>query len=248
MAAASLHDAVRPVTGGLMISPTYGTAGYCSVGLQAFKNDSSGYPDPSLGRFIATASHCTPPIGSVTSLTFGQPNLSFGHHATEVADAPLLPLAACPSGAISCQWADVAILKMVDSVSSTYQRVALSNTSSPPTYLGQLSISSIVSGGAVVGLPVRRVGATTGQHDGVVMNGCYDVNLSFHYILCSVEVKGDSSSYGDSGSPVYVAANPSYPYSPWPAGILFAGVPAFRTWWFSTVSLMGTALGGAYSF
>ena len=77
---------------------------------------------------------------------------------------------------------------------------------------------------------------------------CFNAPVGGHYILCSAEVNGYADG-GDSGGPVYVAPSPSNPVAPWPAGIFHTYLTPSRTvWWFSSVSMMGTALGGAYSF
>lgn len=242
----SLRDVVRPVTGGLMISSGYDATGYCSAGLQVWKNDVNGYPDPTLGRFILTANHCAPPIGTVTGLTFGQPHRGYGLHATEVTNAEVFTDARCPYAPIPCAYADVAVLQMSDSVSSTWQRVALSNTSNPPAYLGQLSLNTSIWS-AVQGQPVRRVGARSGQRDGTVTRECYDLPVGGIYILCSVEVNGYANG-GDSGGPVYTPLTAGYTGSPWPSGIFHSYLTGSNNpYWFSSVGSILYALGGAYT-
>lgn len=246
---ASLRSVVRPVTGGLMInSIASATTGYCSVGLQAWKNDVNGYPDPTLGRFVLTANHCAPPAGTVTGLTFGQPHRGYGLHMTEVVNAEVFSDARCPYAAsLPCQYADVAVLQMADSVSSTWQRVALSNTANPPAYLGQLSLNTSVWS-AVQGQPVRRVGARSGQRNGTVTNACYDLNVpGFWYILCSVEVNGHANG-GDSGGPVYTPLTAGYTGSPWPSGIFHSyNANGNSPFWFSSVGSVLFALNGAFT-
>jgi hypothetical protein len=244
----SLRGVVRPVTGGVQISSISSTSDYCSVGLQAYKKDVNGYPDPSLGRFVSTANHCAPPVGIVSGLTFGQPHRGYGLHATEVANAELFTDARCPYGALKCQYADVALLQMVDSVASTWQRVATSNTANPPTFLGQLSLNTSVWS-AIPGQPVRRVGATSGERDGTVASACVDLYQSGNgYILCSVEVIGHSDG-GDSGGPVYTPLLAGYHGSPWPSGIYHSYLfPSKTRYWFSSISSVSFSLNDEYVF
>jgi len=230
-----------------MISSNYdATSGYCSAGLQVWKNDANGYPDPSQGRFILTANHCAPPIGAVTGLTFGQPHRGYGLHATEVANAEVFTDARCPYAPTPCTYADVAVLQVSDSVSSTWQRVALSNTSNPPAYFGQLSLNTSVWS-AVPGQPVRRVGARSGQRDGTVTKSCYDLPVGGIYVLCSVEVNGYANG-GDSGGPVYTPLTAGYSDSPWPSGVFHSYTTGSNNpYWFSSVGSILYALGGAYT-
>jgi len=244
--AVSLRGVVRPVTGGLAISFGSDPDSWCSAGLQAWQNDASGNPDPSLGRFVLTASHCTDNTGAVTGVTFGQPHRGHGLHATEVWDSPLFTGPGCPYGATPCQVADVAVLQMSDSVGSTWQRVAKSNTSSPPTYLGQLSLNTSVWS-AVQGQPVRKVGATSGQRNGTVASTCFDILVAGRYILCNVEVQGYSNG-GDSGGPVYTPLVAAYPGSPWPSGIYHSyNLPQRSHYWFSSVGAIYAAFGGLFT-
>lgn len=242
----SLGDAIRPVTGGVKISSDSTGNQYCSVGLQAYKNDASGYPDASLGRFITTASHCAPPIGTVNiKLTFGQPNRAFGNHASEVDDAPIFNNGACPYSPAYCQYADVAVLKMYDSVPSTYQRVALSNTANPPAYLGSLSLNTSIWS-AVAGQTVRKVGATSGQRDGTILTACDDLYLDGRWILCSAETSGYSAG-GDSGGAVYTPFSAQTPGTPWRSGINHSGTVSHSKFWFSTLGSVLYALNGEYT-
>lgn len=246
-AGASLRDKVRPITGGLMIAASTDGSGYCSMGLQAWKNDENGYMDPSLGRFVLTANHCAPPQGTVTGMQFGQPHRGHGHHLTEVANAEVFyDTARCPYSAYGCQYADVAMLQVVDSVSSTWQRVALSNTANPPAFQGQLSLNVNIWS-AVQGQPVRRVGARTGQRNGTVTSPCFDLPTGVTpYVLCTVEVAGYGLD-GDSGGPVYTPLTAGYTGSPWPSGIYhhyFTGSP--QAYWFSSVGAILYALNGEY--
>ncbi|MBW7932051.1 MAG: hypothetical protein H3C62_00290 [Gemmatimonadaceae bacterium] len=243
--ATTLRDVVRPVTGGVQIGMLARNDSSCSVGLQVWKNDANGYPDPSLGRYVLTANHCAPPQGTVTGVQFGQPHVGYGVHATEVDNAEYFTDARCPYGAAGCQYADVAVLRMADSVGSTWQRVALSNTSSPPSYLGQLSLNTSIWS-AVQGQPVRRVGKTSGQRDGTITRTCVDVVRADGYILCSAEVSGYSAG-GDSGGPVYTPYVSQYSGSPWPSGVFHSLLPGNNTWYFSTVGYILYALGGVYS-
>jgi hypothetical protein len=238
----SLRGVVRPVTGGLSISTASVASEYCSAGLQAWKNDANGNPDPSQGRFLLTASHCTGDIGAMTGVTFGQPHRGHGLHATEVWDAPLVPNCI---GLDSCQSVDVAVLRMSDSVGSTWQRVAVSNTSNPPTYLGQLSLNTSIWS-AVQGQPMRRVGARTGQRNGTVTHTCFQIYVAGRYILCNVEVKA-YSDFGDSGGPVYTPLIAQYPGSPWRSGIYHSFNAPRTYYWFSSVGAIYAAFAGAFT-
>ncbi len=232
----SLRSTVRPVTGGLQISSQYqGTSGYCSAGLQMWRTDEFQYPDVSQGRHIATAGHCAPPQGVVDSVQFGQPHRGMGLHLVEVANSERFNHAGCPYAPSYCQWGDIAVLKVVDSVSSTWQRVALSNTGNPPSYLGTLPLNTGMWS-AVQGQPVRRVGAKSGQRNGTITRACYDLNVGGVWFLCSVEVNGHADG-GDSGGPVYTPQIAQYQGSPWPSGIFFAYASQTKNpYWFTPIN------------
>ncbi|MCU0616113.1 MAG: S1 family peptidase [Gemmatimonadaceae bacterium] len=243
----SLRSRRRPVTGGLMISSSFSaTDAFCSAGLQAWKTDANGAVDPSFGRFIITANHCAPPVGVVTGMQFGQPHRGFGNHMVEVANAEIFQDSRCPYAAVRpCQFADVAVLRMSDSVPSTWQRVALSNTSNPPGFLGMLALSTS-TWSAVQGQPVTRVGAQSGQRNGTTMSTCYDVPTANWYVLCSVEVVGYADG-GDSGGPVYTPLISGWPGTPWPSGIFHTyTLQTNSPYWFSSVEWVLFALNGEY--
>ncbi|MGH7719199.1 MAG: hypothetical protein ACREON_10185 [Gemmatimonadaceae bacterium] len=105
----TLSDRIRPALGGLEInrgvSPFTPT---CTMGFIVYKKDEGGNPDPSLGRFFFTASHCSSERGVVNGNIWGQPNIN-NHAAVEVADPPLIPFngGSCPH--TTCQMADLVL-------------------------------------------------------------------------------------------------------------------------------------------
>lgn len=245
--AQSLRSTVRPVTGGLQISSQYnGSSNWCSAGLQMWRTDENGYIDPSLGRYVATAGHCAPPLGSVAGVEFGQPHRGMGLHLVEVANSALHS-AGCPGGLNPCQFGDIAVLRVADSVTSTWQRAALSNTANPPAYQGTVSLNTGIWS-AVQGQPVRRVGATSGQRNGTITKTCYDLYVVGVWYHCSVEVNGHGDG-GDSGGPVYTPSITQYPGSPGPSGIFFAYASATKNpYWFTSISYALFSVGSGWSF
>jgi hypothetical protein len=214
-----LRDKYRPVIGGLQINYSNDPAGNCSAGFNVYLKNESGYPDPSLGRFLITASHCTPHRSAIDSVTFGQPYLS-NPIGIEVDEGPLYTSGYMCSDSITsifdrCQ-VDVAVIQYHDTVSSSFMVAAKASTppypySSNPTITGtqglvnnQLNLFS--------GMPVRKVGHKTGQTDGTVTSTCITVRLDppEQYIILPCLVKANYvSDYGDSGGVVYVPATDS---------------------------------------
>jgi hypothetical protein len=179
---------------------------------------------------------------------------SFGS-GVEVADVFKIPngipyLCDFPAPIVSCIYADVAAIQYHDSVASTFGQVARSTAytfwgpgqPTPPTLSGYLNLGPLYSG-YLTGLPVRKVGRTTGETGGNVTQTC--VNSSSNQfptvkVLCS-EIAAVYARGGDSGSPVYKANVGVFSR----AGILWGSTNG-TSMYFSPGTQINAALGGQF--
>jgi hypothetical protein len=251
----TLQEKRRPVIGGFQISYA-GVFESCTAGLNVYKKNESGYPDPALGRFLITASHCTQDRESVGTV-FGQPVIT-NRIGVEVDEGPTYTVGAFCTDSIDfsyqkCQ-TDVAVVQYDDSVASTFMAVATANApsppySTPPTYDSMLSVSHNQLF-LFTGMAVRKVGRTTGQTSGTVAITCVSAGWPtfpggslLNYINpCSVAATYTSAG-GDSGSPVY--HHQTTPVRP--MGIHFGKDGAGRSH-FSYMAMVESALGWKYYF
>ena len=253
----TLRSAERPTFGGLQISIS-GDSEACTLGMNVYAADYSGNPDPGLGRFFLTASHCTTLFAQLDSSIFGQPIVYQHEVGVEVADAERMPVgsAYCQVSFVSwCIFADAAVVKYRDSVPSYFGVVATSNAYTgwdpithqqpiPPAVTGWTSISNGITG-AMQGMLVTKVGRTSGQTQGAITATCVDAvydNAWTVLTLCSSKV-GALARPGDSGAPVYVTAG-TYPQAPWPVGILWGD--GGDGYFYSPLNLVGLSLGGGW--
>jgi hypothetical protein len=199
----TLRDAVRPTLGGLQINfdPDPATPGsfVCTVGFTVIAAGQRGF---------VTNSHCTNERGDVEGTPYGQPLLSGGVIATEVAD-PASTHKDCYASFV-CRFSDAALAVYVAGTESALGKIA--RTPGPDkTGNQQLNIAGDftitgedLSTEYVIGSVLNKVGRGTGWNQGPVTLTCADVNASGtrFVVLCQTLVQAVSGP-GDSGSPVF---------------------------------------------
>jgi hypothetical protein len=181
--------------------------------------------------------------------------LSGNEIGVEVADAAQIPNSipfVCNiPGASFCLQADVAAVQYHDSVASTFGVVARSTAYTtwlppqpvPPSIIGSLTLGP-QNTGSLSGLPVRKVGRTSGETGGRVTATCVTTSTSTYpteYVLCS-DVANMYVRPGDSGSPVYKANIGVFNK----AGIVWAASSNGATSYFSPNSQINGALLGQF--
>lgn len=227
-----LTDKIRPVPAGVQISRPIDadTTSVCTLGANATW----------FGMFgLVTASHCSKTRSVVDGTKFSQ-NLPSKENqiATEIIDPPFFILGICPSGRL-CRRSD-ALFAFYDSPFLP-QQGKIANTIDCPTLSGSLLVDPdkprlSVSGGLTVnllppvGLPIRKVGRTTGCTSGPQKSTCVDTNVSNSpFTMICQNIVSAGGKPGDSGSPVFMmgtkgailtgilwgVANNTYVYSPW---------------------------------
>lgn len=207
---ATLNQIYRPVVGGLQIAyPGNPGPSPCTIGFNLYRQADDGfYPDVSQGLFFTTASHCSPTPGTVGGLTVYQPTASPSTKiGVEVDHAPILWGYPCPPLKIPCQWADILIVKYLDSIAVGYGAVA--NVNSSKTIIGYYNIQGTVSG-SILGDPVTFVGQAGGKKTGRVTETCVTKQLTGVWQVCQYKANY-AAVPGDSGGPVFVpysAADP----------------------------------------
>lgn len=249
----TLHSVRRPLIGGLAVQTgNMGPGDYCTIGFIAFKN-TFGNPDPSLGKFFTTASHCDVP-GPISGISAGQPtNAPSNIVGYEVDDAPIF--FSCPGVPGYCQWADVMVVQVNPSVTAAFGNVAKTwqpTQTFPFTIQGLYNIQSIPEG-AIVGMWVRKIGAQTGETWGKVLASCENwasQSNPSHYIMCNQRGSKDfKHGGGDSGGPVFQHSGEGN--GPLTVGTMWAGFTSGaysgQILW-SPMSHVGSALGGNYTF
>ncbi len=245
-----LQNRIRPVVGGLQIARDAG-ANACSIGLLGWKKDpDTGHGDPNLGLFVTTASHCSSDRASPTpDEQYGQPTIS-NLAGFEVAKAPIFSGGICPY--TSCQLADVLAIQLYDSVPGIRSLAAISIQVSPPTnppYSGRQAVTGQGVQGALTGERVYKVGRSTGQTFGLILESCVDSNSSNDpsiWTLCN-GVAAVFSRPGDSGAPVWVRTGDGL-YTPRIAGVLWGGTTNPERMWFSPTTYVDQGLSREYQW
>jgi len=219
-ALATLRDAVRPTVGGLQINfdPDPGSPGsfVCTLGFNAIAGGQ---------RSFITNSHCTNEQGGTEGTVYGQPLLSGGVIATEVADPEYLHRGCYAS--FVCRFSDAARAAYAQGIESSLGDIARTpgpNTtgSQQLTIGGRFTITGEdLSTEFVVGSVLNKVGRTSGWTQGPVSLTCIDVLQSGSRFvkLCQTLVEANSLG-GDSGSPVFALAGSNNVTL---AGILWGG-------------------------
>ena len=198
---ATLRDAVRPTVAGLQINfdPDPGAPGsfVCTLGFNVLAGGQ---------RSFVTCSHCTNEQGGVEATPFGQPLLSGGVIATEVAD-PEYFRRGCYPGRI-CRFSDASRAVYNEGTQSALGLIARTpapNGSANLTIAGEFQITGEdLSTEFVIGSTLNKVGRTTGWTRGNVIITCADFGVLGSNIvqLCQTGVEAGVAG-GDSGSPVF---------------------------------------------
>jgi hypothetical protein len=221
-------------TGGLQINfPGF----VCTLGF----NDGTG-------SFI-TNSHCTNTQGGVDGTDYGQPLLSAGIVADEVADPTYQGGGSCPAGRV-CRRSDAS--RAAYRSGFTGALGLISRTAAPNVKKGALEITGtftinaeLLSGGTV-GTIVNKIGRTTGWTQGRITSVNVNTNVSGSNItqlgqtFVSAGVGG-----GDSGSPVFSLGTGNNVTL---RGILWGGSSNGRSFVFSPLGNVEAELGAIRSF
>jgi hypothetical protein len=220
---------VRPVVGGVQIAfPVSGGQGLCTLGFNArFGVHLTNSWDPA--RYFVTNSHCAPPQGITTGLTYGQPTTA-SPIGTEFLDVPYFTSAtnpACPVGSL-CRYGDAAVVQYNAGVSSGGPKVAwprLNTTAFDTVHTYEDEHFPLV------GSTIFKIGIATGRTSGQILSQCVMAWRSEDnsYALCQNRASYNRD-HGDSGGPVAYregsrtyflgihwgrsSANPSDPNSP----------------------------------
>lgn len=205
----TLNQKYRPLIGGLQIQH-HSITNTCSLGFNVFRRGPDNYsPDPSLGRYFFTASHCSGTWGVFSGAFMYQHVTGAGNRiGVEFEVAPKLTYPACPSPAQSpCQVADVMVGRSDDSVLVSYMRVA--NVDASKNIIGTFNLQGATTYGGLDGETITMVGATSGKRTSTIMKTCVnrtfpdDITGGTMTILCLQETNYVSGS-GDSGAPVFI--------------------------------------------
>ncbi len=223
--------------------------GACSIGFVGWFTDSLQPSQPDLNRrVLTTASHCTTDQKKVRSDLFGQPYMP-RVAAVEIDEAPVYkgPFAPCSQGMAYCRFADVAVLRVVDSIGSGGGSAAVSQpTVDPnnPPFLGVQAYTGSSVIGAIVGEHVIKVGRTTGQTGpGPIDLSCMNTMSGDIHNLCQQHAVV-TVDFGDSGAPVFIAAGSPFVPNPRPAGVVIQGTT--NSMWFSPAGAVVGTLGWKY--
>ncbi|HET8624295.1 MAG TPA: hypothetical protein VFM14_12090 [Gemmatimonadales bacterium] len=175
---------------------------------------------------------------------YGQPLLSQGVVADEVADPPFFTGGQCPATR-RCRWSDAARAQYRGGFSG--QRGVISRTSEPNRKRNNLEITRTftingeLASGGVVGATANKIGRTTGWTQGQITQTNVTTSVSGSNItmlgqtLVSAGVGG-----GDSGSPVFVLGSGSNVTL---LGILWGGSSNGRSFVYSPISTVEGELG-----
>ena len=223
-----LQKRCSPMMAGLQsVNNDKSGGGLCSIGYVGWRTDTvyQSQPDTSY-RVITTASHCSN-SQTQTGGSFYQDSLypATRHVGVEIEDAPVYPHATCAAWGYvynRCRYADVTVIHIDDSVAVAGGIAAISNTATPPPWLGQRAYTGSGVIGVLSGDSVTSIGRSGGQRYGSVNGTCYDVNdgtLTDLWNLC--QGRANFVAYtGDSGGMVYVKSGDGTGASPRPAGTM----------------------------
>ena len=243
---ATLRNLVTPRRGALQIS--FGGA-ICSLGFNTVAG--SGFI---VTRSFITNSHCTNVRGGVESTRYHQP-VATNLIGTEVSDPFFFTGIPCPAGR-RCRFSDAARARYATGVGSdlggisrtTFRALAngsiIINGANP-----FLNITSEVS--PIQGVPVNKIGRTTGWTYGTINGTCIGANVSGTNItlLCqsrtTAGVLPGKVGPGDSGSPVFYWGGGS---NVGLVGLLWGGNSSGTSFVFSSMSGIEHELGPLRTF
>jgi hypothetical protein len=194
----------RPLDNAFAVVANGMLGGTCSIGYLAYRYDfDPNSPDPSLGSYLLTASHCGNTTTSLDSdFPAYQPGTSFvttdsvgaefadaqGYVGTGVIQPSCFSSApaqncACPTG-LWCADADAMLIRLAPSVAFAYGRVTIADnwsggqlTAPGPAAIRFASLSSSASDTPIIGSTVTKVGQRTGQAGGRVRFNCVYVRV-----------------------------------------------------------------------
>lgn len=209
--AAQLYQRGTTLAGGLILDFQIGI-GPCTLTLPVSYWDSQ--------QDLVTAGHCTPAKGSVDPSYFASQGIQGVDEARELYDPAYLALAGCPAGDL-CRYSDAAIFRWANNPVYGTQSFGLGLIATPAwdnygwgndgplnytdfsTIIGEAPDSWLVPaspGGPLMGLPISKIGYSTGFTTGEVKESC----ITFYGgrdLLC--QYAGDVyAQAGDSGSPL----------------------------------------------
>lgn len=213
--ASQLGNLVRPVRGAIGTSfDRVGTFDpVCTVGLTVLMQAGYWY------KGFLTNAHCTStpfgiPSASDTS-TYQNAEVSRLNNyiiGREYYDKAPFTGGSCPLFK-TCRWADVALVRMYDTVSAVRGTIVRTTFASPPQ-IAQPGSQTIVPAspfevtGFLKPIPanvlVNKIGRTTGWTQGYVTRTCVNTGATGHnvFLLCQYRANGYADE-GDSGSPVF---------------------------------------------
>jgi hypothetical protein len=228
---ASLSDKIRPVPGGVKITPVgSGVMPSCTLGVNAIWFGVKG--------FIIN-SHCTQTRSFVDGTLFYQNTFTSANLiGIETIDPPYFISSPCPAGR-KCRRSDASFASYATASDSQGGKIAnpvicgfggLPGSTNINPAQPRLSVTNFLFG-TPAGSFVWKVGITTGCTMGSLKNTCVDVNTTNSYtMLCQDQVSA-KADFGDSGSPVFLQSGTeatlvgilwggsldglTYTYSPW---------------------------------
>lgn len=201
----TLQDTIRPVVGGLQIQSGVGG---CTMSFPAIRQGQAGF---------VTNSHCTAVQGAVDGTVFSQAIVSgsANRFGVETVDPPYVPC-----GNRLCGYSDSAFVRR-----NSGPDPATLPASADFGYIATPDVNlTIFNRYHIVGevpFPLEgefltKVGRTTGETSGEVIETCVDINAFLNNVdtgftnLCQHRVAAISAS-GDSGSPVFSWSSASLP-------------------------------------
>jgi hypothetical protein len=242
-----LHDTFSAMGGGIQITRGIGA---CSAGFVGWRRDPDTLQPDYEYKVLFTASHCTSDQFNVVGNVFGQPTV-MRPVGVEVDESRIYYAPGCPNGYQYCRHADVAVIKLADSIPINAFAVAWSSPTvhpnNPPVY-GWYSYSGSGFTGVLQGDSVIKVGRTTGETRGRVGITCADRQSTQSpglWTICAMNATATGDG-GDSGGPVYVRYKSSDPATPRAAGMTFqAGTGSV---WFNSPARISAGLTSSYVF
>jgi hypothetical protein len=249
----ALNNYQDTLAGGLELGFTNG--GGCSLGFL--------FQRWGTARYMMTAGHCTPVMGSVDTSFWAAQEYNFTRHAQEFGDPPYSALSGCPSGD-TCRNSDAASFLWVDT-SQTYGLGLIASPSAADTLWGGANygpfdlythfniIGEAADSWLTVGTLVSHVGQTTAFTEGRITQTCvtfYGNPATGQDLLCTEKTNMPTDS-GDSGSPVMWGwphpQTPPNTSTTYLAGIVFAS-DGVSTSYYSSISGIARDFGSLQTY
>lgn len=237
---ASLSDKIRPVPGGVKITPVgSGAMPPCTLGVNATWFGVKGF---------ITNSHCSQTRSVIDGTLFYQNTFtSTNLIGIETIDPPYFTGSPCPAGR-KCRRSDASFASYATVSDSQGGKIAntvicgfggLPGSTNINPAQPRLSVTNFLFG-SPAGSFVFKVGITTGCTMGSLKNTCVDVNTANSYtMLCQDQVSA-KADFGDSGSPVFLQSGTQATL----VGILWGGSLDGLTYFYSPWLFVHGELGG----